>query len=312
MRLRQLEDVVAVADRGAVNAAASALGVPASTTAQSVRTLERELGLTLFVRAGNQLFTTAACRRLVPRFRAVLRAAASARASVGPSNPSGTTRLTIGLERPAPGGRLMRLVAAFLDGQPDVVVRVVPLDSPAESALAETSCDVIVAQRVESSVTPHAGIVLLERVELWAAAPPGTALPDPPDRAPLPLERIEGPVIVAPDGPLSGFFAHRGSRRSIVEPTEAHLALTLAGQGVSFVDAELAAVARAAGSVTRPVQLRPSLRHVVVFEPSELTPVARAFIDLAASTSAATVGSVSSERWTTPTARTIGGSTDTS
>ena len=60
MELRQVEHVIGVVEHGGFTRAAAALHISQPALSQSVRTLERELGSDLFVRAGRSVTLTAA------------------------------------------------------------------------------------------------------------------------------------------------------------------------------------------------------------------------------------------------------------
>src|SRR5688500_1226945 len=78
MEIRQLQHAVAVVDEGGLTAAADAVGITQPALSQSIATLERELGLQLFVR-GRQVVLTPAGEAFLGPARQVLRAAAAVR-----------------------------------------------------------------------------------------------------------------------------------------------------------------------------------------------------------------------------------------
>src|SRR4051812_34312071 len=82
MDLRQLEYVVGVVDHGGFTRAATALHVAQPSLSQSVRTLERELGVELFHRVGRRAVLSAAGAAFVDGARQVLRDVATTRAAV--------------------------------------------------------------------------------------------------------------------------------------------------------------------------------------------------------------------------------------
>lgn len=72
MELRQLEYFIAVIDYGGVGRAADALHVAQPSVSQGLRSLERELGVDLFVRTGRRLTPSPAGLALVPSAREAL------------------------------------------------------------------------------------------------------------------------------------------------------------------------------------------------------------------------------------------------
>src|ERR671936_574108 len=82
MELRHLATFVAVAEEGGFTRAADRLHVVQSAASAGVRTLERELGATLFDRTTHQVTLTDAGRALLPEARAALAAARAAREAV--------------------------------------------------------------------------------------------------------------------------------------------------------------------------------------------------------------------------------------
>ena len=71
MKLNQLRDVLAVADRGSLRAAARHLGLAQPALTRSVNLLERELGVTLFDRQAKGMQLTTMGEHFVRRARAI-------------------------------------------------------------------------------------------------------------------------------------------------------------------------------------------------------------------------------------------------
>lgn len=71
MKLNQLRDVIAVAERGSLRAAARHLGVAQPTLTRSIGELERELGAALFERQASGMTVTAIGRGFIDRAAAV-------------------------------------------------------------------------------------------------------------------------------------------------------------------------------------------------------------------------------------------------
>ncbi|MDO9408980.1 LysR family transcriptional regulator [Patulibacter sp.] len=120
MTLRQMEYVVAIADAGSVTAAAEALHVAQPSLSQQLRTLERELGVELFVRGGRGLVPTAAGRGFLTDARAALDASRRARTVAQACGGAIAGELIVAVERshavlqlPAALGVLRRLHPAL-------------------------------------------------------------------------------------------------------------------------------------------------------------------------------------------------------
>src|SRR5213082_1485224 len=71
MKLNQLRDVLAVAERGSLRAAARHLGVAQPALSRSIQELERELGVPLFERQATGVVITAMGELFVRRANAV-------------------------------------------------------------------------------------------------------------------------------------------------------------------------------------------------------------------------------------------------
>src|ERR1700736_3267215 len=82
MDVRQLRAVVTVVDRGGVTRAAEELHVAQPSLSQTIRSLERELGVELFHRVGRRLVLSAAGEALLAPARQVLRDMATVASSV--------------------------------------------------------------------------------------------------------------------------------------------------------------------------------------------------------------------------------------
>lgn len=80
MSLRQYEYALAVAEEGSVTAAAERLHVAQPSISQQIRTLERELGVSLFARTPRGLVQTVAGRAFLREAEVAVRAARRARA----------------------------------------------------------------------------------------------------------------------------------------------------------------------------------------------------------------------------------------
>ncbi|RPE77038.1 LysR family transcriptional regulator [Vulcaniibacterium tengchongense] len=88
-----LNTFVTVVDRGSMAAAARQLNITPAAVAQQIRTLERELGASLIVRAGRTVGVTEAGHRILQRARDLLRDVADMRSVANDDSMSGELRL---------------------------------------------------------------------------------------------------------------------------------------------------------------------------------------------------------------------------
>src|SRR4051812_45815245 len=71
MKLHHLRDLLAVADRGSLRAAARELGIAQPAITRSIQELERDLGVALFERKARGVTPTASGEALIRRARSV-------------------------------------------------------------------------------------------------------------------------------------------------------------------------------------------------------------------------------------------------
>ena len=88
-----LNTFVIVADRGSMAAAARDLNITPAAVSQQIRTLEREMGVSLIARAGRTVSVTEEGARILQRARDLLRDVADMRSIANDSALSGELRL---------------------------------------------------------------------------------------------------------------------------------------------------------------------------------------------------------------------------
>lgn len=138
MDLDAVHTFVAVAESGQFQAAADDLGVTQQAVSKRVATLERELGVRLFIRSARGVRPTIDGQALLPHARELLRAAERARAAVTPGRRA--LRIDVLARRIAPSN----LLHAFYQQNPEVELDVVTLGyAEADSALAEVATGTI-------------------------------------------------------------------------------------------------------------------------------------------------------------------------
>jgi DNA-binding transcriptional LysR family regulator len=287
MDIRQLRAVVAIVDAGGVTRAAEELHVAQPSLSQTIRTLERELGVEIFHRVGRRLVLSAAGEALVGPARQVLRDLDTVTASVAEVKGLSGGHLDLVALPTLAVDPVARLVGAFRVAYPLVTVR-----------LAEPEGSAEVIERLEDGRS-EVGLTELPvasgRLESWALAvqdvlavrPPGSPKPE---GGVLPVRQLAGvPLVTTPVGTSSRALVDAALARAAVAPViaveteqrEALLPLVLAGAGTALLPRPLAELAAQQGAVV--AELRPPLRRTVgiIFRRGALSPAARAFVEMA-------------------------------
>lgn len=288
MELRQLEYLVAVADKGSFTRAAASLQVAQPSLSQAIRTLETELGVELFHRTTRSVRLSAAGEAILAPARQALRDADNARAAVA---------AVVGLE----GGRLdivclptlavhptSILIGAFRRAHPNVKVRVTePEELDRVAARVRDGASEI---GVTELPLEHTGLTahLLERQEFVALVPRGLANHLGTSR--ITIARLaEQPLVTTPTGTstrrqLDDAFAAADLASHIAVETdhrEAIPALVRSGAGVAVLPRRLAD-----GAANRDVAvlgITPAIRRDVgiIHRAAALAPAAAAFVTTA-------------------------------
>ncbi|WP_128642560.1 LysR family transcriptional regulator [Rhodococcus opacus] len=131
MELRQLQYFVTVADEGTFTRAATRLVISQPGISSSIKELERELGVELFVRRARRVELTEAGRELYAGARRALAALDATSEQVRRSKRTAKRTLTIGSIPSFAGLDLAALVSKFIAQNPDVNVAITvgfPLD----------------------------------------------------------------------------------------------------------------------------------------------------------------------------------------
>jgi DNA-binding transcriptional LysR family regulator len=143
MELRHLRTFLALAEELHFGRTAARLHVAQSAVSQTIRALEEELGVPLFVRSKRQVTLAPAGHAFVDNARGVLaeleRGAQAARAA----GSGETGQLVIGLSLAAALTAVPRLIARFRERHPAVEVRIEPSSSVEQLAMLRSGrCDV--------------------------------------------------------------------------------------------------------------------------------------------------------------------------
>jgi DNA-binding transcriptional LysR family regulator len=165
MEFRQLEHFVAVAEESSFTRAAARVNIVQSGLSMSIRALEKELGVPLFIREGRAVRLSPAGEALLPEARRVLSALRDARDVIDETR--GVLRGTLGIgfaqtyESPSP---LAVLLGQFQREHPEVEVRV--FQGPGRTgyeALRKGDMDIVVGGRAPE-LPAAVGSISLRRV----------------------------------------------------------------------------------------------------------------------------------------------------
>jgi DNA-binding transcriptional LysR family regulator len=142
VKLNQLRDIVAVAERGSLRAAARHLDVAQPALTRSVRDLERELGAPLFERRARGMSLTAMGAAFVRRANAVLSEVRRAREEVEQLHGGTRGEVVAGLSMVALIALLPKALSAFRVRYPNVQLHLIEGWYPTlENALKDGSMD---------------------------------------------------------------------------------------------------------------------------------------------------------------------------
>jgi LysR family transcriptional regulator, regulator of abg operon len=120
MKLSQLRDVVAVAERGSLRAAARHLGLAQPAITRSIQEIERELGVALFERQAKGMVPTPMGELFVRRAKAVQGELLRARDEIDQLRGQTTGRVSVGLSTVSHIALLPRALDTFRGRYPEV------------------------------------------------------------------------------------------------------------------------------------------------------------------------------------------------
>ncbi|MDG4825647.1 LysR family transcriptional regulator [Asanoa sp. WMMD1127] len=278
MDFRRLAYFVAVVEHGGVSAAAAALHVAQPSLSQSIRALERELGVALFERRHRGLTLTADGKALLDPARRVLDDLAAARAAVpGPSSVDLAVHDGLAVE-------LAPVLADLQRARPDLSVRLFGPkdDDDLVRMLVDGHCEVGLTYLPVRHPELRSHVLESRLVSLVLPAD-CAALPDP-----VPLAALAGrPLVETPKGSTAARAAvraalarHRVAMRPAVRTAhrEAVVPLVLAGAGVAFVSEAYARDAAARGAVVRRLDPPIPVAYGLLFRAGALSAAAQLFV----------------------------------
>jgi len=162
MKLHQIRDFIAVAERGSVRAAARYLGVPQPSVTRSISELERNLGVVLFERRANGMLLTPIGEKFARRANAIQLELQSAKDEVEHFKGGERGDIAFGLA-PAPHiGLLPKVMQPFFSRFPETQLEIYEGLFPAlESGLREGKIEFYIGPLVEDSLARE---LLVERL----------------------------------------------------------------------------------------------------------------------------------------------------
>jgi LysR family transcriptional regulator of abg operon len=155
MKLNQLRDMVAIVERGSLRAAARHLDLAQPALTRSIRTLERELGTTLFEREARGMVLTPMGKLFYQRASSVVNELRRAKEELDQTSGESQGTVVAGLSIMPHVGMLPSALPAFRKKFPKVTLKIIEGLYPAiESGLRDGSIDFYVGASPASSPAP--------------------------------------------------------------------------------------------------------------------------------------------------------------
>jgi LysR family transcriptional regulator, regulator of abg operon len=155
MKLHHLRDVVAIAERGSLRAAARHLSVAQPALTRSVRELERELSVALFERRTRGMILTPMGSAFVRRARSILEEMRRAREEVEQLHGGTRGKVVAGLSLAAHIALLPKTLSPFRARYPQVQLHVIEGWYPTlEAGLKDGSVDFYVGPEPDAPIPP--------------------------------------------------------------------------------------------------------------------------------------------------------------
>lgn len=156
MKLNQLRDVEAIADRGSLRAAARHLGLAQPALTRSVHDLERELGAPLFERRARGMVLTPMGEAFLRRAKAILGEVRRARDEVNQLQGGTRGRVVVALSSAPLIGQLPSALRSFRLRYPDVQLHIIEgLYPTVEAGLRDGSTDLYIGPQPERAAPPE-------------------------------------------------------------------------------------------------------------------------------------------------------------
>ena len=145
MKINQLRHLLAVADKGSVRAAASALGVSAAAVSQGLRELETTMATPLLKRESQGAVLTYAGRQFLVHARLILGQVGRAEAEIAQIRGTAGGTLTIGVTPWVAQSILPHALARFHALRPDVHLDVTEVVGSSHPLLRDGTLDLVIA-----------------------------------------------------------------------------------------------------------------------------------------------------------------------
>lgn len=283
MNLRQLEYFLAIVEHGGVHRASEVLHVAQSSLSQTLRALEKSLGVQLFHRVGRGIVLSPAGEGFVGPARAVLREADNARRAVADIGEVRSGRLDIASLSDLVTDPVATWISSFLMGHPGVHVRVEQdADGSEVSEMVRSgACELGFLSVPGAGDLEHVKLVEQEYVLL---CPPGSE-DEWPETVPIAALRDEA-FVLGEKGSSGRDYLESVLREHGVEPRiaveanqrEAVVPLVLSGCVVGIAPVHLAVNFQRRGGVVRELDPAPRTPIYMVKRPGDLSPGAAAFV----------------------------------
>lgn len=290
LELRQLRYFLAVAEELNFTRAAEQLHLAQQALSASIKRLEEQLGVTLFVRNTRRVELTSAGEVLVEGARAVIAAASDALERVSLVAQGQRGRLAIGFSTAAGGVSIVReIIRTFAERAPDVDIRTQEHDFGDPSAgLADGRVQVAFIFG-PLPVEGLSSVTLLEEPRLLAVRPEHPLASresvTPADLVGLPWLRVPGPR-----GPWLDFWfpqSRKGASGPLIRTADEWVTAIEAGRGFAFTMPTVMRNFTTARVTVIPVDDLPQAAVLLAWRTTDADPLVEAFIasalDVAAS-----------------------------
>lgn len=290
MDVRQLRYFLAVVDHQGFNRAAEHLLIAQPSLSQTIKSLERELGVPLFHRVGRRVVLSEAGAELVGPARVVVRDLESARSVIDGLKGVRGGRVDL-IAMPSPGVEpLTSMIAAYSAAHPSVTVNVEAAFTPDEvmTAVRNGTSEIGILGSDRPIRAADVDVMPLERQPLVLIVNPSADSFGPGDT--VQRSDLHGHRVVASQrGSLMRWLVDdilaAGTHVEIsveVAHRTSILPLVLAGLGHAVLPSSWSPLARQAGLRVARIEPVLELQVAVVSRRSDPTPAARAFLAVAA------------------------------
>ncbi|GGG62282.1 LysR family transcriptional regulator [Kocuria dechangensis] len=290
MDVRHLKYFLAVVDHGGFTRAAEHLLIAQPSLSQTIKGLERELGVSLFHRIGRRVVLSEAGQELVGPARVVVRDLDAARAAIDDLKGVRSGRLDV-VAMPSPGIEpLTSMIAAYAKTHPSVTVSVDAAFTPEEvaDAVRTGGAEIGILGSDRPFRSAEVDVTHLEQQPLVLIVSPQCDSFG--DGEAIRREDLEGHRVVASQrGSLMRWLvddALAGGVQVEIAAEVAHrtsvLPLVLAGVGHAVMPSSWTPLARQMGLRVLGIEPTTVLHVAVLSRPADLTPAAQAFLEVAA------------------------------